>query len=80
MKNYTVKYLSGVFCFVQTSDGKVVSVLHPPTDDDEVTNFKKGIAAAFQTNFRGTADEVEVDTQSRHHSHYRFEPVINLMY
>ena len=71
MKNYTVEYLSGVFCFVQTSDGKVVSVFHPRTEDAKVTNFKKGIASAFQTNFKGTGEEIEIDPQSRHSSHYR---------
>ena len=73
MKNYTVEYLSGVFCFVQTSDGKVVSVFHPRTEDAKVTNFKKGIASAFQTNFKGTGQEIETDPQSQHHSHYRWE-------
>ena len=79
MKNYTVDYLSGVFCFVQTSDGKVVSVFHPRTEDAKVTNFKKGIASAFQTNFKGTGEEIETDPQSRHHSHYRWEFITLIM-
>lgn len=63
--------MSGWFCFVQTSDGKVVSVVHSQNEDNHIVNFKKGIAAAFQTNFRGTAEEIEIDSQSRHQSHYR---------
>ena len=75
MKNYTVEYLSGVFCFIQTSDGKVVSVFHPPNEDAKVTNFKKGIVSAFQSNFKETSQEVETDPQSRHTSHYRWDVI-----
>ena len=57
---------------MQTEDGKIVAVQHPSKENTEVVNFKKNIAAAFQANFKGTADEVEEDTMSLHHSHYRF--------
>ena len=66
------KLMSQWFCFVQTEDGKIVAVQHPSKENTEVVNFKKNIAAAFQANFKGTADEVEEDTMSLHHSHYRF--------
>lgn len=66
------KLMSQWFCFVQTEDGKIVAVQHPSKENTEVVNFKKNIAAAFQANFKGTADEVEEDTMSLHHSYYRF--------
>ena len=66
------KLMSQWFCFVQTEDGKIVAVQHPSKENIEVVNFKKNIAAAFQANFKGTADEVEEDTMSLHHSYYRF--------
>ena len=66
------KLMSQWFCFVQTEDGKIVAVQHPSKENTEVVNFKKNIAAAFQANFKGTAEEVEEDTMSLHHSYYRF--------
>ena len=78
VKDYALERLSGWFCFGQTSDGHVVSVFHSQTEETEVVNIKKGIAAAFQANFRGTAEEVEIDTQSRHISHYRFAVAITM--
>ena len=65
------KLLNGPFCFVQSEDGKIVSVLHNPEEKAQVVNFKKGIAAAFQANFKHTRVEVEEDTQSKHYSRYR---------
>lgn len=65
------KLLSGPFCFVQASDGKIVSVHYKPGERAQIVNFKKGIAAAFQANFKNTHIEVEEDTQSRHYSRYR---------
>ncbi len=65
------KLMSNWFCFVQTEDGKVVIVQHPTSEVTEVVNFKKGIAAAFQSNFKGTTDEEEQDTMSQHRSTYR---------
>ena len=64
--------LSESFCFVQSEDGKIVSVHYSPRDTREVVNVKKGIAAAFQGNFKNTDVEVEQDIQSKHYSHYRF--------
>jgi hypothetical protein len=46
MKNYTVEYLSGVFCFVQTRDGKVVSV-HAPRMPKSPTS-RKGLLQLFK--------------------------------
>ena len=71
MQRYAVNYLSGWFCFVQTSEGQIVAVYHSQTEDNEAVNFKKGIAAAFQANFKGTAEETEIDPGSKHISHYR---------
>ena len=49
-----------------------MSVHYNPTEKLQIVNYKKGIAAAFQANFKKTAVEIEEDTQSRHYSHYRF--------
>ena len=65
------KLLSGPFCFVQTEDGKVVSVYHNLDEIAQIVNFKKGIAAAFQANFKNTHVEMEEDTQSKHYAQYR---------
>ena len=67
------KLMSGVFCFVQAADGKVVEVYHPPGESDAAVNFKKGIAAAFQSNFKGTSEEEEEDTTSLHRSSYKYD-------
>lgn len=48
LKSFTLEQLSGIFCFVQTNDGKVVSVYHTSTDEASVINFKKGVAAVFR--------------------------------
>ena len=48
-----------------------MAVYHSQTEDNEAVNFKKGIAAAFQANFKGTAEETEIDPGSKHLSHYR---------
>ena len=65
------KLLVGWFCFVQTVEGKVVTVFHASTDDPQAVNLKKSITAAFQANFKGTEEEEEIDPQSTHISHYR---------
>ena len=65
------KLLSGPFCFVQTEDGKVVSVFHNLDEMAQIVNFKKGIAAAFQAIFKNTHVEMEEDTQSKHYAQYR---------
>jgi hypothetical protein len=72
VNNLAKQHMSGWFCFIQTSDGKVVAVAHPQNEEVQVVNFKKGIAAAFQANFRGTAEEIETDPQSMHHTHYTY--------
>ena len=64
--------LSGWFCFVQTSDGKIVAVHHASNENNDAVDFKKSIAAAFQANFKGTEQEEEDDPQSDHISHYRY--------
>ena len=67
------KLLANWFCFVQTEDGKVVEVYHPKDELPDIANFKKSIAAAFQANFKGTEEETEVDPQSVHMAHYRYQ-------
>ena len=67
------KLLGGQFCFVQTEDGKIVSVHHNPDERAQVVNFKKGIAAAFQANFKHTRVAVEEDTLSKHYSRYSYD-------
>ena len=62
VKSRTLQHLSGWFCFVQTSDGHVVSVFHSQTEDTDIVNMMKGITAVFQANFKGTAEEVEIDS------------------
>lgn len=61
------------FCFIQTSNGKIVSVQHDKNETTSVANFKKGIVSAFQANFKRTTSEVESDYQSSHISHYRLD-------
>lgn len=65
--------LSSWFCFVQTEDGKVVATEYSKGDWPDAVNLKKGIAAAFQANFKGTPSEQEEDTMSRHTAAYRWE-------
>ena len=68
----TANYLlSGPFCFVQTSDGKIVSVHYGPDEKPAIVNLKKAVAAAFQANFKYTEQEVEEDTLTTHVSQYR---------
>lgn len=50
-----------------------MSVFHSRGEDTEIVNFKKGIAAAFQANFKGSEEEIETDPQSSHMAHYRLE-------
>ncbi len=64
------KMMAGEFCFIQTDDGKTVEVSYPEGDSSVAVNFKKGIVAAFQTNFKGTAEQEEEDTTSLHKSAY----------
>ena len=62
--------LQNWFCFVQTNNGKIPAVYHPPSEPDHVVGLKKAVAAAFQANFNGTDEEDEIDPQSHHISHY----------
>jgi len=57
---------------VQTEDGKIVEVYHESSSHPAGVNIKKSIAAAFQANFKGTDEELEIDSQSVHHAHYRY--------
>ena len=64
--------LQGEFCYVQTSDGKIVSVHYGTTENDEAINIKRSIASTFQANFdRDKSDVEEADPGSVHTSHYR---------
>ncbi len=65
------RLLSGWFCFIQTDGGKVVAVYHSTDDKPDIVNFKKSVAASFQSNFKQTEEEEEDDPQSKHMSHYR---------
>ena len=71
MEKMETRKLAGWFCFVQTAEGKIVSVFHGKNDDADGINFKKSIAGAFQANFKGTSVEEETDPQSKHVSHYK---------
>jgi len=75
MTNQTVDFianeLDGELCYVQTSDGKIVSIHHGITDNYEGTNIKKSIASTFQANFNSKNDVEEADAGSIHTSHYR---------
>jgi len=77
MKNQTVDFiddeLDGELCYVQTSDGKIVSIHHGITDNYEGINIKKSIASTFQANFNIKKEDVEeADAGSIHTSHYRY--------
>ena len=63
--------LKGEFCYVQTRDGKIVSIHHSPTEYEDGINIKKGIAGAFQANFDNKEEVKELDPGSIHISHYR---------
>ena len=69
--------MSKWFCFAQSTTGKILGVFHPKNEDNEIINFKKTIAAAFQANFKGTAEEDEGDSQTFHHSHYKYIYICN---
>ena len=71
MAEFIEDRLKGEFCYLQTSDGKIVSIHYSPTDNDEGINIKRGIASAFQANFAGKTETEESDPGSLHVSHYR---------
>ena len=63
--------LQGEFCYVQTSDGKIVSVHYGTAENHEAINIKRSIASTFQANFkRNKGDVKEADASSVHTSHY----------
>ena len=64
--------MSGWFKFVQTEDGSVPAVFHDSAEDSDSINFKKGISAAFQANFKRTSRKIEADPQSLHVSEYTY--------
>ena len=64
--------MSGWFKFVQTEDGSVPAIFHDNEDDLASINFKRGISAAFQANFKGTNRKVETDPQSLHVAKYTY--------
>ena len=63
--------LKGEFCYVQTRNGKIVSIHYSPTEDEESINVKRGITGAFQANFDNQEVVEEIDPGSSHISHYR---------
>ena len=63
--------LKGEFCYVQTQNGKIVSIHHSPTKNEEGINVKKGITGVFQANFENQEEVEELDPGSSHISHYR---------
>lgn len=64
--------LSGWFCFIQLEDGRIPAVTYTRNESLLAINFKKGIVAGFQANFKGTEAVEETDPQSMHFSHYRY--------
>jgi len=71
MAAFIEKSLKGKFCYLQSDDGKMVSIHYSPTDDHEGINIKRGIASAFQANFENKTETEESDPGSLHVSHYR---------
>ena len=63
--------LKGEFCYIQTNDGKIVSVHFNHTENQQSLNIKKGIAAVFQANFDNAEEIIESDPGSSHVSHYK---------
>ena len=63
--------LKGEFCYVQTQNGKIVSIHYSPTKNEEGINVKKGITGVFQANFENQEEVEELDPGSSHISHYR---------
>ena len=68
--------LDGELCYVQTSNGKIVSIHYGMTDDYEGINIKRSIASTFQANFDSSQEDVEeTDAGSVHTSHYRYSSI-----
>ena len=72
-QQYLADALQGEFCYVQTSDGKIVSVHYGATENEDAVHIKRSIASTFQANFDGhDVDIEEADSGSIHTSHYRY--------
>ena len=73
--------INGELCYVQTSDGKIVSIHYGVTDNYEGVNIKRSIASAFQANFDSNKEDVEeADAGSTHISHYRYKLMVSCCY
>ena len=73
--DFVTDELDGELCYVQTSNGKIVSIHHALSDSYEGINIKRSIASTFQANFDGNQDVEETDAGSIHTSHYRYNYV-----
>ena len=72
-QQYLADELQGEFCYVQTSDGKIVAVHYDRAENEDAVNIKRSIASTFQANFDGQkADVEEADAGSLHVSHYTY--------
>ena len=79
--NFLADEINGELCYVQTSDGKIVSIHYGVTDNYEGVNIKRSIASAFQANFDSNKEDVEeADAGSIHTSHYRYKLIINCIH
>ena len=73
MADFLTDELDGEFCYVQTSDGKIVSIHYALTDNYQGINIKRSIASTFQANFDSHKKDIEeTDAGSIHTSHYRY--------
>ena len=69
----SMSWMGNWFCFIrETETGKLIGVSYPDEEEEDVINFKKSIASAFQVNLKQSAEEEETDAQSHHISHYRY--------
>ena len=59
------------FCFVQAVDGRVVNVSYPNSEMMEIANVKKGIASAFQANFKKELNRFEGDAGGLYMARYK---------
>ena len=59
------------FCFVQADDGRVVNVSYPNSERMEIANVKKGIASAFQANFKKELNRFEGDAGGLYLARYK---------
>lgn len=64
--------LKGDYCYVQTKNGRIMSIHYSPNGNEEAINVKRGITGAFQANFDNKKEVEELDPGSSHVSHYSF--------